>query len=67
MRLSKKAHSQCQQITTGRYGFQKVCNLRYLGPIINDDNSVSEEITNIIKNRTYYGYKGLITSKLPYK
>jgi hypothetical protein len=40
----------------------------YLGSIINidDDNSISEEITHRIKkgNTTYYVCKGLLTSKL---
>jgi hypothetical protein len=67
MRLSKQAHSQRQQITTGRYGFQKFCIFLYFIPITNDDKSVSDEITNRIKNRVYYAYKGLNTSKLLYK
>jgi len=38
----------------------------YLGSEINDDKSISEGTTQGIKkgNRAYYGYKGLMTSKL---
>ena len=38
----------------------------YLGSVINDDNSISEGTTHGIKKGciAYYGYKGLMTSKL---
>jgi hypothetical protein len=43
-----------------------VSSSAYLGSVINDDSSISEGTTHGIKkgNRAYYGYKGLMTSKL---
>jgi len=49
MSLSKKVHNKFQQIAIGSYRFQKICNFPYLGSIINDDNSISEEISHRIK------------------
>jgi len=66
MREITKTHIHCKKIGIGRYRFQRVSSFPYLGSIINEDNSISEEITHRLKkgNRTYYAHKGLMTSKL---
>jgi len=52
--VSKKRHHQCKQIV-----LVLILLFRF---IINDDNSISEEITHRIEkgNRAFYAYKGLI-------
>jgi len=46
MRVSKKTHNQCKQIATGGYRSAKESSFLTLDVII-----ISEEITNIIKER----------------
>ena len=66
LRVSTKTHTHCKNIGTGGYRFERVSSFPDLGSIINEDNSISEEIAYRIKkgNRTYYVHKGLMTSKL---
>jgi len=53
-----KTHHQCKQIA-----LVLVFLFRF---IINDDNSISEEITHRTEkgNRAFYAYQGLMTSRL---
>jgi hypothetical protein len=57
IRVSKKTHNQCKQIATGGYTFEIVSSSPYLSSIINDDDSISEEITHRTKkgNKAYNG------------
>jgi hypothetical protein len=61
-----KTYSQCKQITTGGYRTETVSSFPSLGSIINEENSISTEITHRIKkgNRAYYADHELITCKL---
>jgi hypothetical protein len=66
LRVSTKTDIHSKKIGIGGYRFERVSSFPDVGSIINDDNSISEEITHRIKkgNRTYYAHKGLMTSKL---
>ena len=57
--INKKTHNQCKQIGIGGYRVSRVSRFSYLGSIINDDNSMSEELTHGITkgNRAYYACK----------
>jgi len=51
---------------TGEEQFEQVNSLKYLGAMVNTDNSVEEEIKERIAagNRAYHVHKKLFTSKL---
>ena len=57
------------QTARGGYGCERVSIFSLFGSINNNDNSISEEITQKIKkgNRAYYACKVLMTSKLTNK
>ena len=45
-KVSMKTHNKCRQVSVGEYRFERVSSFLDLGSIINDDNSISEEITH---------------------
>jgi hypothetical protein len=49
VRVSTKTHIHCKKIGIGGYRFERVSSFPYLGSIIHEDNSISEEITHRIK------------------
>ena len=51
---------------TGEEQFEQVNSFKYLGAIVNTDNSMEEEIKERIAagNRAYHVHKKLFTSKL---
>ena len=55
-----------KQIAVGGYRLERVSNFLSLGSIINDDNSISEEVTHGIKkgNRAYCVHEGLAIPEL---
>ena len=46
MKVGMKTHNQCRQVAVGGYRFERVSSFLDLGSMINDDNSISEEITH---------------------
>jgi hypothetical protein len=53
-------------IDTGEEQFEQVNSFKYLGAMVNTDNSIEEEIRERISagNRAYHVHKKLFTSKL---
>jgi hypothetical protein len=66
---NKRIHNHCKQIAIVGYRFERFSCVPYLGLVINDDNSLSEEIMYRIKkgNWAYYAYKGLINKYTKWK
>ena len=60
-----KTYNQCKKII-GVYRTKSVYSFPYLGSTINEENSISTEITHITKKgiSAYFAYHGLTTCKL---
>jgi hypothetical protein len=56
---NEKTHNHCKQIAVAGYRFERVSCFPYLGSVLNDDNSIAEEITHRIEK----GNKCLLWSR----
>lgn len=56
----KKRTSNREELEMGKYKFEKICNYKYTGTIVNDKNEKRVEINN----RIQAGYRKCFRSKL---